>query len=164
MVIQEHLLTLTKNVSPPNARIVQFRKEHIYKMNFDKPQQILIDSMPSYADWLEVQAHMGVSVTIIMDGQPILCFGFIPLWPGVAEAWMLFDEQIRSRIIPFGRGAFRIFSLIATVLELQRLQMFVSSDNNLSIRFAEFCKFNQEGLLKKYGPDKKDYYIYARLY
>jgi ribosomal-protein-alanine N-acetyltransferase len=52
------------------------------------------------------------------------------------------------------------------VLELARIQATIITDNHRSLKLAERCGFEREGLMKKYEVvenEHKDYYMYARI-
>ena len=123
-----------------------------------------MNSMPGYKDWFLAQSKMGYSSTVTIHDKPTICFGFIPLWNGVAEAWMLVDIDIRSKTVPFLRVTKHIFMGIGSVMGLHRLQMYIQQDNQRAIKYAEFAKFKREGLLMKYSPSKENYYCYGRNY
>ena len=45
----------------------------------------------------------------------------------------------------------------------QRIQASISVKDAKAKRFAEWLGFENEGIMKKYGPDGSDYYRYARV-
>ena len=56
----------------------------------------------------------------------------------------------------------RIFDYAMSKHSMKRLQITVSSENALALKWAERCYFNHEGVLQKYGPEGTDYYMMAR--
>ena len=47
--------------------------------------------------------------------------------------------------------------------DLWRIQASVHTTDEQSIKFAEWMGFENEGLMKKFGPDGADYYRFARV-
>jgi len=155
---------LIRESLPEYARAIPFSSHHINFLSLDPFQQNLMDNMMDYKNWFVAQSRMGYSATITVYDKPTVCFGFIPLWQGVAEAWMLVDVDIRTKTVPFLRNTKHIFLGIGSIMGLHRLQMYVHEHNQRAIRYAEYAKFKREGLLMNYSPIKENYYCYGRLY
>jgi RimJ/RimL family protein N-acetyltransferase len=47
--------------------------------------------------------------------------------------------------------------------DLQRIQASVHANDKQAIRYVEWLGFENEGLMKKFGPDGSDYYRFARV-
>jgi RimJ/RimL family protein N-acetyltransferase len=47
--------------------------------------------------------------------------------------------------------------------QVQRVQASVHAEDGQAVRFARWLGFENEGLMKKYGPDGSDYYRMARV-
>jgi RimJ/RimL family protein N-acetyltransferase len=47
--------------------------------------------------------------------------------------------------------------------DLQRIQASVHTRDKQAIRYVEWLGFENEGLMKKFGPDGSDYYRFARV-
>jgi len=155
---------LIREKLPYYAKAIPFTAHHINFLLLDKYQSHLIHNMLDYKNWFLAQSRMGHSATITLNDKPVICFGFIPLWQGVAEAWALIDVEIGTKTVPFAKVTKHIFMGIGSVMGLHRLQMYVQQDSKRAIRYAEFCNFKQEGLLKQYSPVKDNFYIYGRYY
>lgn len=102
--------------------------------------------------------------TVMDRGKLLLSFGIYPLWPGVAEGWMIPSNLISSKAIALVRGAKSVFNNISTMMQLHRIQFMISSSHVQAIRFAEVLQFKREAVLSRYGPSGDDYYIYTRFY
>ena len=156
---------LVQEKLPIYAKAIPFSVHHINFLKLDQYQAESINNMPGYKDWFLAQSKLGYSSTITVDDKPTLCFGFIPLWQGVAEAWLLVDHiDISAVKVPFLRITKHIFVGISAVMGLHRVQMYVHQDNERAIKYAEFAKFKREGLLMNYSPIKENYYCYGRIY
>jgi len=103
------------------------------------------------------------SWTGLQDGKIVGCGGFTPLWDGVAEIWMYLQPDAFKR----KRLALKLMKhILNDIIEREkyhRIQAVVLKDYKEGIRFAEFFKFKNEGLMESYSVDKEDVYRYARI-
>jgi RimJ/RimL family protein N-acetyltransferase len=58
----------------------------------------------------------------------------------------------------------RYINKIAIDMELHRLQFVIDESNFLAIRWAKALGFVEEGLMRQYGPDKSNHFMYARYF
>lgn len=103
-----------------------------------------------------------MSWTVVGRGRPVCCFGLWQLWDGVAEAWMLPDEEIDKYAISVTRGARRVLDKAIQDIGIRRLQIAVRVQNDTAYKFAEALYFKTECVMKHYGPEGADYYLMAR--
>ena len=102
---------------------------------------------------------------LFRSGRPIVCFGIVPQWPGVAELWLIPDRKlIQKWRLKFHKGAKKFMELAADELNLHRLHVTVSANNVRSVKWIEHIYFKREGVLKKYSFNKKDMIMYSRLF
>ena len=149
---------------PSHVKLVKFSTAHLRLMRFDAWQLSVMRTFPDYEQSLEQMAAAGEAYTALIDGQPVMCWGLIELWPGVAEAWMLRDEAISQHAVTLARCAFDYFLQVGAELALNRCQFSVSAGNERAVRFAKYLRFEVEGVLRRYAPDGSDYLMMARLY
>mgnify|MGYP003671506105 CR=1 FL=1 len=62
------------------------------------------------------------------------------------------------------RAARRLFVKLGPHLNLRRLQIVVDVNREKAVQWADFLGFKREGVMKRYGPEGHDYYMYARIY
>ena len=143
-------------------RVVPFHQRHIHMANFRSFEKEVLEGYgrPHIEDY----GVEGLSFTAIRNAKVIVIWGLYPLWKGVAEAWMLPTHDLETSKMIFHKGALRFFEHATKKLELHRLQTYVCSTNYRAVKWMEMCYFDREGLLKRYGPDIKDYYVYGRLF
>lgn len=120
-------------------------------------------TVPNYVDMLRAYEQLPHAYTGIHDGKMVYAFGPVELHPGVAELWMLSTYHIERIPISVTRASIRYCNHIAIEMKLHRLQLTVEADNSFANRWAFALQFQREGLMKQYGPDKNDFYLYARL-
>jgi RimJ/RimL family protein N-acetyltransferase len=65
--------------------------------------------------------------------------------------------------ITVARYADEFFDVIMHEAQVQRVQASVHAEDAKAIRFAHWLKFEDEGLMRKYGPDGSDYHRMARV-
>jgi RimJ/RimL family protein N-acetyltransferase len=56
-----------------------------------------------------------------------------------------------------------MFDYLQEEFDYQRIQASIAVTDKTAKRFAEWLGFQNEGVMKKYGPDGTDYYRYARV-
>jgi len=143
-------------------RLVTFQPNHIHMTKFRDFDQEILDGYgrPHIEDY----AVDGLSYSAMCDGKVYAMFGLYPLWKGVAEAWLLPSSKLENRKMVFHKSCLRFFPYAAEKLKLHRIQVYVRSSNVQAYKWIEMMYFNREGLLKRYGPDINDYYVYGRLF
>lgn len=161
MFTSEELMDVMK-VDGINHRIVPFHPRHLHMAEFrDVDQEILEGYGRPHIEDYSVD---GLGYTVIYKGEVYAIFGIYPLWKGVAEAWMLPSKKLTDIKLKFHKSALRFFRYAPAKLKLHRVQTYVRTTNYRAIKWMEACYFHREGLLKRYGPDIKDYYAYGRLF
>ena len=160
---QRNLLHLLNACNLP-GRFVDFSLAHVYLLDLDPWQRANMEAHPDYMGMLQSYAQTGPAITALYDGKPVLSFGIVPFWPGVAEAWMLRGDSVSAHPHSVGRGARMFFDHIGHIMGLWRCQFGVQSTNDRATRFARFLKFETEGLMRQFGPEQSDFYMMARLY
>ena len=98
----------------------------------------------------------------MVGGISTACFGAVEIYPGVAEAWLIRDS--RTTAVSTGRNGRLFFNQLGTAMKLRRCQMSVDVTYASAIRFAEWCKFDVEGVMRKFGADGTDNLMMARIY
>lgn len=144
------------------VRIVPFKAEH-YKIMDHWPDDDLVRAMPNYDDGLRAAEVPGQSFTA-MEGDTVVGVGGIkPLWPGVGEAWAIFPKDVAK----YGRQIYRVsrerLREIESAFGYWRVQATARCDWDAAVCFLLALKFKAEGRLTKYGPDRSDYFLMARV-
>ncbi|GIK50358.1 MAG: hypothetical protein BroJett013_30550 [Alphaproteobacteria bacterium] len=112
----------------------------------------------------DAAAQCGVAYTIVRAGVPVACGGLMPLWRGVATAWGFatpLDGRLGVAIRTQVRAA--IGALEAAAGGLRRIEATARADFAAAQRFLVALGFEREALLRAYGPDGGDYWLYAWL-
>jgi hypothetical protein len=103
-------------------------------------------------------AYSGVNAL----GKVFGCAGIITATPGVGFCWALFDADLVHSVPPSW-----IYRVVKRGIDeafrsgFHRLQADCSSDNPLFEHFITNIGFKREGIMRKYGPDKKDHILFS---
>lgn len=127
------------------------------------PDDDLIRAMPDFDKGLVDAEVPGQSFTAMDDNTVIGVGGIRPLWPGVGEAWAIFPKNVAK----YGRQIYRISRTLLEKVEAEygywRIQATARRDWDAAIFFLAALKFVPGGVLTKYGPDKSDHIMMARV-
>jgi hypothetical protein len=127
-------------------------------------QQRSFDIWPKSYAQLEAQAECGPAYTVMVDGIVMATFGAVEILPGVAEAWLVRDNRIAAYRVSMGRNSRMFFDQLGPAMKLQRCQMSVDVSFASAIRYAEWCRFEVEGVMRKFGIEGQDNLMMARIY
>ena len=145
-------------------KIVPFHYTHLKFMEFREAEKKLFDSFHDYAERIKTFPMHGLSFSGMVGKKIVCCFGLLPIWEGVYEAWLIPCLQIGEHKFKFHKSSLRFFNYAAKKLNIHRLKINVNRYNYLAYKWAMSCYFQNEGLLKGYGPDKSDYFMMSRLF
>ena len=104
-----------------------------------------------------------LSFTAISNNKPIVSAGMKKVWGKVAEGWVIGTDEMWKHPISIAKIIKRDFARIAKEQDIERIQTAVRKDFKTGIRFVEWLGFEREGLMKKWGFDGTDQYMYARI-
>jgi hypothetical protein len=97
----------------------------------------------------------------VEDGKVLGSAGIMLMWPGVGEAWVLFSKDVVNiKKFVYTTITDYLITLVCD-LDLRRVQAHCSSELPLAIKFLEQMGFEREGLMRKYGTDGSDHFLYA---
>ena len=110
-----------------------------------------------------IAAQPGMAFSMIDDGHLVSAAGIYKVWDGVGEAWLLPS----SRMLASPRRTIKaVRSFLDDISEregFRRVQATTHADFTRGRRFLEWLGFQNEGVLRGYGPDGSDHIIYARV-
>ena len=97
----------------------------------------------------------------LYDKRIIACGGFIQLWPGVFEAWLCVDNY--QDFLSYKISLIKKFRKEISELNYHRLQAAVDIGTINHQKFMNLLGFYCEGVMQKYGVDKQDHLMYAKV-
>jgi hypothetical protein len=148
----------------PDVTAAPFHASHLYQLELDKDAIGPLVALDDLATRAERAANSEFAITVFYKLQTAACFGLNFLWPGTAEGWLLPSKVALEHPQLLTRGTMRFFDTIGPAMNLRRVQIVVCVDHKRAVRWAKFLGFTQEGRMAKYGPEGKDYYLFARTY
>lgn len=148
----------------PEIKIVRFHPNHLEVMEVRAQDAALFGFFKTKEGFDRIKQIEESSVqaaTFVCDGRIVMIAGFIQLWPGVIEGWMLPSTHFKSAPVTFARLLKRYIDRIVVDFEVHRMQT-TSFHDEFHARWMKFLGFKQEGVLEKYTQDKRDMVQYAR--
>ena len=135
--------------------------------HFERPHAINAlngaEPVPGFYDYVTQMRVKGMSWSVDDNGTIVASGGLIPLWGGVAEAWMIGGDEI-------GKHRVKVSRLIRTMLDdvmqlhgVYPVQANIHHRFERAIRLAEWLGFENEGLMPRFGAEGDDYYRFAKV-
>lgn len=87
--------------------------------------------------------------------------GVIPIWRGVAIAWLLTAREIEQYKVFFHKTIVEMLNDAINELSLHRVDVTVLVEHKVSVGWLERLGFKCEGLMRKFDSQGNDYYRYA---
>ena len=147
----------------PDYFVIDFEPAMIPMIKPRDTDQTFFDHIPDFKTILAGYKEIGHAYYFCHQGKPICMFGVVPLWPGVGETWLITDVSMSDHARPFHYTARIMLARFMSELQLVRLQISVHAQNVRGYKWAQSVKFNDEGLMKNFGPDGNDFYMMARI-
>jgi hypothetical protein len=112
---------------------------------------------------LHEQAMAGPSPVLMVDGKALCVCGIALLSKCVGEAWSVIDHELaRQHPLLLTRSVNKAIAITAKSEGLHRLQMTVHSEDKNAVRWAFALGFTVESLMRKYGDDQSDHFLFVR--
>jgi len=108
------------------------------------------------------QDHL--AFTGMVNDKPIFAAGYKIFWGNVAECWLIATNEMSNYSLSVAKIIKKDFARIAKENKLQRVQTAIRKDFKEGIKFAEWLGLEREGLMKNWGFDGSDQYMYARIF
>lgn len=114
---------------------------------------------------IERYAQAGPAITLwAEEGFPITCAGVAcGAWKGFGECWLVPSIHVKRYAKSVYKTAVEFIADTTEKLGLYRVQAVIMADNPVHVRWIERLGFEREGLMRKFGPNKEDKYLYARV-
>ena len=142
-------------------KILPYTKEDPMKLVVrDKDKWMDGDFLKKFADQ---HAERGVGYTVWNNGIPVMCGGVDLYWPRVGEVWLLLSDWAIKHPLILLRASTNGLNTLIKGFGIKRCQATIKANDKVAIRFCEAHKFKREGLMRSYGPDGSDYYMYGRV-
>lgn len=107
---------------------------------------------------------VGWSKTGLINNQILGVGGVVVFWPGVGEGWYALSEHANTYKIAVAMFLTRFIDIAAAELKLHRFQTTIRTDFVKAIKLIEVAGLVREGKMIQYTEDKKDTFIYAKIF
>ena len=101
----------------------------------------------------------GPAFTMLDDKKAVISAGVYILWPGVGEAWMHLSPWFYSHVKTVYTEVRELLAQIIFTKRLHRVQCPIRADMKPNMRFVKHLGFAPEGLMHRWGPEGKDYWL-----
>ena len=137
-------------------RFLPFAQEHVQhiKLMFDLSE----DGRKALVEHKDIRGY-----TLFEEDVVLGIGGVHNIWNGVGEAWLLLGKEAFARPKTVARHTVNMFDHMQEEYNYQRIQASIAVTDAKAKRFAEWLGFQNEGIMRKYGPDGSDYFRYARV-
>ena len=109
-----------------------------------------------------VQEHL--AFTGLVNNKPIFAAGMKMIWGQVAEGWVIATSEMWKHPLGVAKAIKKDFARVAKENNIVRVQTAIRKDFKEGQRFAEWLGLENEGLMRKFGFDGSDQYMYARIF
>ncbi len=140
-----------------------FSPAHVDRIKVDAEEVLVVARPDEIKDLLTTQAGMGGAVTAFLNMEPIAIFGFVSIWKGVAETWLVPDEKVRKIPVTLTRVGDKVMDIAMISMGLHRIQLTVRTTDKRAEKWAYAIGFKCDGVLRKYGVDGIDYLMMSRV-
>lgn len=136
----------------------------IHKLvNCSKTDSLLLDMRPEIIQRISDYSSLGPTVAA-MTGETILGIGGVgKIHTGVGIAWLVISMEFTKYPKSMLKMCRQIIDEAFICMNFHRIQMDIDSTYPENGRFSSMLGFHCEGIMVKYGSNKKDYYRYVRL-
>ena len=137
-------------------RFTQFEKEHLdmIETKFHFPESSKLGM---------VKESCLSAYTAMLESKVFMIGGVYGLWKGVGEAWFVMSSMAYEKPFAVAKHSSLLLDHVQEENDLKRIQASVHTNDKQAVRYVEWLGFENEGLMKKYGPDGSDYYRFARV-
>lgn len=142
-------------------KVLAFKKEHIECMDIRDYEMQTVVNTPNFQTAIAIWEQNKNAGTIIYDGRILAVMGYIELWPGVCEVYVLPSKYLKEYPAAFARCIKRTLES-GIFNKFHRVQI-QAQDDKLHNRWIKFLGFEYEGTFKKYDSLGNDFKMWARV-
>lgn len=139
---------------------VPFKPEHLAAIRL-QAVQASAQALMTVEHGRDLVAGVSVAYTVMRDGQPIACAGFIEIWKNRAYAWSYLSDDSIHGAKHIHRAA--IDGLKSASARWKRIEMAVNVQHTAAKRWAAHLGFRFEGVNRCWTPDGRDVETWAKV-
>ena len=147
-----------------HLHIIPYTKEHGQFILSCQMNHKVLEADKRYMDNAKSLEQDNLAFTGMVKSKPIFAAGMKMVWGRVAEGWVIATSDMWNHPLSVARAIKKDFARVARQHNIQRVQTAIRKDFKEGQRFAEWLGLEKEGLMRKWGFDGSDQYMYARLF
>ena len=144
------------------VRIIDFHPEHVKVMDIRDQELKGIFAFNKAWEGLLRLNKLATALTICYDGKILGAMGFLEMWPGVCEVWVIPSKYIEQYGVVFARVIKKNLNNLIEVHNLHRIQV-TAIDDPRHNRWLEWLGFTCEGVMRNYSYQKQNLKMWSRV-
>ena len=144
--------------------IVPYTKEHGQFILSCQMNHKVLEADRKYMEDSKNLVEQNLAFTGLVNNNPIFAAGMKIIWGQVAEGWVIATNEMWKYPLGVAKAIKKDFANVARQHNIKRVQTAIRKDFKQGLRFAEWLGLENEGLMKKFGFDGTDQYMYARIF
>ena len=147
-----------------HLHIIPYTKEHGQFILSCQMNHKVLEADKRYMDNAKSLEQDNLAFTGMVKSKPIFAAGMKMVWGRVAEGWVIATSDMWNHPLSVAKAIKKDFAKVAKEHNIKRVQTAIRKDFTQGQRFAEWLGLENEGLMKKFGFDGSDQYMYARIF
>jgi len=143
--------------------VTRFKAVHLDMIELRDTDRVAVDAIPHYRAAAEVYEQNGGAYTLMCDQGIVAIAGVAPIMPGVGSAWMLGSALVYSYPKALYKATRAFLRAIEEDWNLHRVQASTADNDQVAEKWLQHLGFEEEGIMRRYGPDGSDHKLYARI-
>ena len=144
--------------------IVKYKGEHGQFIMKQQMNHVLMDKDMEFDGNPMNLEQDNLAFAGFVNDKPIFAAGMKMLWNGVADGWVIATKDVLDHPILVAKAIKKDFARIAREHGIWRVQTAIRANYTTGLKFAKWLGLKEEGLMKKFGFDGSDQYMYARIF
>lgn len=135
--------------------VIPFETEHVERIELQDAQRYVISHI--CVEYLKHLQAVGPALSAEEDGRILACAGVAFQGFGMGVLWAFVAKDAGRHMVKLDRCVRRLLGLT----DLKRIEAATEASFKQGCRWLELLGFEQEGLMRRYGPNGEDHYRYA---
>ncbi len=149
-------------LEPPLKQVFPTRPEHIVQFEVQRDQKPYLEAGIHLFSTVDPNVLRGLTRTLMIDWEPIAIIGVAPEGNGESWGWAYIGSRALQYRMFLTRETRRCIEQARRGLQLKKMKVSVDLNHAAAGEWAEVLGFHKESLMKSYGPNGEDCYLYVR--
>lgn len=136
--------------------IIPFEPSHVERIQLQDAQRYVISHI--CVEYLKHLQAVGPALSAEYEGRILACAGVAFQGFGMGVLWAFVSKDAGRHFVTLDRCVRR---LLTCAPDLKRIEAATEASFKQGCRWLELLGFEQEGLMRRYGPNGEDHYRYA---